>query len=124
MPSDRITAILRSKGVLSDNEISDMSEGEAWQWLYRNYPPKSGKYRKKENEICFTGFPAALRQELENEAEAANLDIVKSVTKSLRYLVAGPNAGPSKLAKAKEKEVVIMTQDQFHNMLETGELPI
>ena len=49
---------------------------------------------------------------------------VKTVTQSLRYLVTGPNAGPTKLQKAREQEDVILNTDQFHIVLETGELPV
>lgn len=100
-----------------------MSEREAWAWLYSHFPPKTTRHRKNAQQICFTGFSATDRAQLEQEAQSAQLEVVRSVTKSLRYLVAGSNAGPSKLQKAKEQEVVLLDADQFHAMLETGELP-
>ncbi len=35
----------------------------------------------------------------------------------------GPNAGPSKLLRARTMDVVLMDADQFQRMIETGELP-
>lgn len=123
MAGQRITSILLAKSDLTESEIDAMSDREAWSWLYTQFPPKSKKYKKNYAEICFTGFSASERKELENEARDCHLDVVKSVTKNLRYLVAGANAGPSKLKKAADQEVVVLTLDQYRKMLETGELP-
>lgn len=123
MPEDRITQILLAKSNLTPEQIAGMSDREAWGWLYAHFPPKSKRHKKNVQQICFTGFSADERKRLETEAEQAHLEVVKTVTQSLRYLVTGPNAGPSKLQKAREQEVVILGADQFHSMLETGELP-
>ncbi len=124
MAGERVTRILLSKSSLTADEIAAMSDREAWRWLYSHFPPKSNRHKKNAQEICFTGFSTIERKELEDEAEEAHLEVVKSVTKSLRYLVTGPNAGPAKLEKAKQQEVVLMDIEQFRKMLETGELPI
>ena len=124
MAEERVTRILLAKSDLTPVQIAAMSDRDAWRWLYGHFPPKAARHNKNAQQICFTGFSATERKELENQAEEAHLEVVKSVTKSLRYLVAGPNAGPAKLQKAKEQEVVLMGVDQVHNMLETGELPI
>lgn len=68
--------------------------------------------------ILFTGFAAALRAELEQRAEVAGMVVRKSVSKTLDYLVAGPNAGPSKLDQAAEIGVVVLTEDGFHAVLD------
>lgn len=36
MATDRLAAVLRSRGQLSDEEIDNMGEDEAWQWLRSN----------------------------------------------------------------------------------------
>jgi hypothetical protein len=36
MASHKIAAMLRSTGQLSEEEIEDMSEDEAWEWLRSN----------------------------------------------------------------------------------------
>lgn len=38
MASHRLAVILRSTGRLSDEDIDNMSEDEAWQWLHSNAP--------------------------------------------------------------------------------------
>lgn len=124
MAGEKVTRILLAKSDLTAEQISKMSDKEAWHWLYSHFPPKSKRYNKNVQQICFTGFSSSERKQLEREAEEAHLEVVKSVTKSLRYLIIGPNAGPAKIEKAKAQEVVILNKDQFHNMLETGELPI
>lgn len=64
--------------------------------------------------VLFTGFAAAIRAEMEQRAESAGMVVRKSVSKTLDYLVAGPNAGPSKLDQAVEIGVVILTAAEFH----------
>lgn len=124
MPGDRITRILRAKSGLSVEEIAKMTDREAWTWLHTHFPPKTKRYQKNLMEVCFTGFTASERELLEQEACEAHLEVVKSVTKQLRYLVVGPNAGPAKLKKACEQEIVVLSLEQFRAMLETGDLPV
>ena len=73
-------------------------------------------------QILFTGFSSAKRAELESIANSAELHVVQSVTKSLSYLCVGPNAGPAKIEKAQWQQVYILNEEQFHHLLETGEL--
>jgi NAD-dependent DNA ligase len=124
MASEKITGILLAKSNLTAEQIAAMSDREAWGWLYGHFPPKSKRHKKNAQQICFTGFSADERKRLESDAETAHMEIVKTVTQSLRYLVTGPNAGPSKLQKAREQEVILLTAEQFHAMLDTGELPV
>ncbi|MCK8043435.1 hypothetical protein MSG37_00925 [Shewanella sp. 1CM18E] len=74
-------------------------------------------------EICFTGFNAVERNELETQAELVGLSVKKSVTKNLHILCIGENAGPSKIDKAREGGSVIIDKSQFVHFAETGELP-
>lgn len=124
MAGEKITQILLAKSDLPSDQIAAMSDREAWGWLYSHFPPKTKRHKKGAQQICFTGFSAAERKRLEDKAEGAHLEVVKTVTHSLRYLVTGPNAGPAKLQKAREQEVVLLNAEQFRAMLETGELPM
>jgi NAD-dependent DNA ligase len=124
MAGERITRILLAKSNLVPDQIAAMSDREAWGWLYSHFPPKTARHKKNAQQICFTGFSGPERKQFEDEAEEAHLEVVKTVTRSLRYLVTGPNAGPAKLKKAREQEVILLNADQFHAMLETGELPM
>jgi len=123
MAGERVSRILLAKSDLTADQIATMSDKDGWRWVYTHFPPKATRHKKNAQQICFSGFSAVERRQLESEAEEAHLEVVKSVTQSLRYLVTGPNAGPAKLQKAREQEVVLLKTDQFHTMLETGELP-
>ena len=118
--SARVASILRAKSKMSEAEIEALSDKEAWAWIYSQRPRKTAE---KLDQICFTGFNPTDRNALEAMARESHLEVVKSVTKKLRYLCTGPNAGPAKLIKAKDQHVILMSPEQFENMLETGELP-
>ncbi len=74
-------------------------------------------------QILFTGFTAALRAELEQQCEAAGLRVMKSVSLSLTFVCAGPNAGPAKVAKARMQGAYVLDAEALPSFLETGELP-
>lgn len=74
-------------------------------------------------EVCFTGFNAKERDELEILGESLGLLIKKNVSKNLHFLCVGDNAGPSKIAKAQEFGATILQKPQFIHFIETGELP-
>ncbi len=121
MASERVAMILNAKSDFSQEQIEKMTDREAWAWIYSQRPRRS---KEKLDQICFTGFTSSVKKELQDKAREAHLDVVTRVTKNLRYLCAGENAGPSKMKEAAEKDVIIMSQQQFLNMIETGELPI
>jgi len=87
-----------------------------------NYTPKTRS--PSGPEICFTGFNASVREALEAQATQAGLWVRKSVTSKLSFLCTGPNAGPKKVDAALRMGVVIMDQEAFGWMLETGEIPV
>ncbi|MDC7699571.1 BRCT domain-containing protein [Vogesella indigofera] len=82
-------------------------------------PPKA----IKQPEILFTGFTAAERFELELFASEAGMKVVKSATQHLAYLCGGPNAGPTKVDKARKNGAWILDRDSLNALVETGELP-
>lgn len=88
-------------------------------------PPKLSRAAPEENrpQILFTGFPAALRAGLEAQCAAAGLKVVKTVTQQLVFLCAGPNAGPSKVGKARVQGAFIVTDSDLPELLESGVLP-
>jgi NAD-dependent DNA ligase len=98
-----------------------MSEQDGWNWVYANAAPKRPP---KSPGVCFTGFSADRRAELESIASDAHLRPVGSVSKSLLILVVGENAGPSKVQAARELGVPIVDESGFLEFLETGELPV
>ena len=118
--SERLVRILRAKSPFSTEEIARMSEQAGWAWVYsqghsipRDHPP----------EVCFTGFSVVDKERLEALASDARLNAVSSVTKKLLFLVAGENAGPAKLKKAREQGTPVIDEAHFLRFLEDGELP-
>ena len=122
MAGEKVAMILRSRTELSDQQIANMSDAEGWQLIYSLKPRKS-QIPKIPNEICFTGFSPSDKDRLGQLAAAHGLHVAKSVTRSLAFLVTGPNAGPTKLKKARQQEVVIMNEEQFAQFLRDGEIP-
>lgn len=86
-------------------------------------PPRVEKGSSKKVEILFTGFPAACRNALEKQAEEVGMHVCKSVSTNLTFLCTGPNAGPTKVEKARSQRVFIVSETQFLALIETGELP-
>jgi len=122
MAGEKVSMILRSKTNLSAQEIEQLSDAEGWAIIYSSRPAKTER-PKKENQICFTGFDPDEKHELQTLAAQNGLDVVQSVTKSLAYLCIGDSPGPVKLKQAKEQQAIILDQEQFHNFLNSGEIP-
>ena len=74
-------------------------------------------------EICFTGFPRVQRSVLEDMVIGREMAVKKDVTKGLAFLCCGPNAGPAKVARARERGCLIIDEPGLKTMLDTGELP-
>ncbi len=120
VPSEKPTRILQSKTDLSAQEIARLSDAEAWQIIYSF---RSEKIRDDRLQICFTGFGASKKRELSALAQSAHLKVVGSVTKNLDFLCAGETAGPKKVEKAIEQGVQFLSEADFKELLESGELP-
>ncbi|WP_413722746.1 BRCT domain-containing protein [Sodalis sp. RH24] len=74
-------------------------------------------------EVCFTGFKKNDKDRLITLAEENKLLVRSSVTQNLQFLCCGYNAGPTKVTAARMKGVIILNEDEFGLMLETGEIP-
>lgn len=118
MASEKPARILRSKSRLTDDDIAEMSDGQAWQHIYA----LEGQKKDRILEVCFTGFALDDKEELERMAAIGALRLRKSVTKNLDFLVCGDAPGPAKLEKAKGQGVTIMDEVGFRHLLETGEI--
>lgn len=118
MPTEKLSRILRAKSPFNADQISAMSEVDGWNWVYAN------AVRRKDRliQVCFTGFSAAEKETLISLADESQLEVVTSVTKSLAFLCAGDNAGPTKLSKASSQGVTVLTREQFEHLLSTGEV--
>lgn len=112
MASERVARILIAKDApFTPQQIESMNDGDGWAWIYANRPP--GKKRPTGPQICFTGFGATRRAELEVLAAERGFHVAKSVTKGLTVLCAGDNAGPMKLERAALQGVTVLNEDLF-----------
>ena len=119
--SEKLKRILLSKSDFTDQQINQMSDAEGWAWLYARQ--SSTKRQIKGPEVCFTGFGVTEREDIESRALAGGLHVVTSVTKGLMLLVAGANAGPAKIEKARAGGISVLDRAEFDRFLETGEIP-
>jgi len=121
MASPKPTMILKSKSDLSSEEIEVLSDAEAWKIIYSI---RTVKAKDSRLQVCFTGFGTSKKSELVDYANDNKFKVVASVTKKLDYLIGGENAGPKKIEKAELQGVQFLNEDQFINLVKTGELPI
>jgi NAD-dependent DNA ligase len=120
MASIKPTTILKSKSDLSSNEIELLSDEKAWSLIYEL---RLNKAKDNRLQVCFTGFGISKKAELVEHANNNQLKTVSSITKKLDYLVGGENAGPKKIEKAESQGVQFLNEEQFINLINTGELP-
>ncbi len=74
-------------------------------------------------DVCFTGFKSEDKNRLKKMAESSGMVVRSSVTRSLNFLCYGYNAGPKKIEKARAQNVIALSEEQFIQLLETGEVP-
>jgi NAD-dependent DNA ligase len=111
MISEKVRRILVSRGApFTDEEMEDMSDQEGWVWIYGSRPPKQDHDLP---EICFTGFGASRKAELQAVAKNHGFKCVTRVTKALAFLCAGNDPGPSKIKEATDQGVPIISGEEF-----------
>jgi hypothetical protein len=120
MPSEKATMILQSKTDMAKEKIAELTDVEAWNLIYSI---RSTKAKDNRLQVCFTGFGASKKIELTNLAYDKKINVVSSVTKKLDFLCGGETAGPMKLEKAIEQGVQVLSENEFMNLIETGEVP-
>ena len=119
MASEKPTMILLSKSDMTKDEISKLTDAEAWKLIYSI---RTVKAKDNRLQVCFTGFGTTQKQELTDLANSNKFKVVASVTKKLDFLCGGENAGPKKIEKAESQGVQFLTGKQFINLIETGEI--
>jgi NAD-dependent DNA ligase len=119
--SEKLRRILIARVGLSMDSLLNLTEAEGWSLVYSR--SKGVNKSLSGPEVCFTGFAADERVDLEQLASTSGLRVVHTITKKLSFLVAGDNAGPVKIKKARDQGVTILDRSQFLHLNETGELP-
>jgi len=114
MASNHVISMMVEKGApFSREQLEAMEDRDCWKWVYANHPPKTKRPKSTKPEICFTGFRPDKRSVLESLAENSGFHVVTSVTVKLKFLVTGEAPGPSKLEKARESRIEILSEDDF-----------
>lgn len=116
MPSEKLKQTLLSRTDFTNEEVEKISENEGWQIVYA-LDAEEKKPEDKRPEICFTGFGKSEKEELRNIAENHNYKIKDGVTKDLKILVYGDNAGPGKIKKAELQGCKIFNKQEFIEIL-------
>lgn len=106
MASKKVTQILLSKTDLDAEAIAELSDSEGWAIIYSMAEEKR---QKRLPQLCLTGFRRSEKEALRAVAEEAGYAVVSRVTTRLSVLVAGENAGPSKLQRAAEVGARVLT---------------
>ena len=73
-------------------------------------------YRKK---IVFTGTMNLPRSDLEKQAKSLGISVAKSVSSKTDFLIIGENVGQSKMNKAKNHNVEILSESEYLKKLNT-----
>lgn len=112
---DRILEEIKNIGIVE----------ERLAYHIKNNPPLKKPTRRPFDvwDVCFTGFKKADKDDLLKLAKDAELVVRSSVTHNLTFLCCGYNAGPKKIEKARQQGVLILSEMQFNQMLDTGEIP-
>lgn len=114
MASQNVVGMMVGKGApFTVEELRAMKDGECWRWIYVHFPPKTKRPDPLTYAICFTGFRPDDRARLEELAKQAGYRVLTGVSSRLNVLVTGEVPGPSKLEKARQQRVTILSESEF-----------
>lgn len=114
---DRVLAVFTD---LTDLEFADISTFDA---VATNLPPSPSLTSSTQLQIHFTGFKKADKDRLEELAKSHQMTVTKGVTAKLSILCCGYNSSPQKKTEAFKKGALVLTEDQFIELVNTGEIP-
>ena len=101
-----------------NRELVDRLRAAGLRFTYQSTRPKGGPLNGLTFVITGT-LPTLSRDEAKAAIESAGGKVSSAVSKKTAYVVAGEDAG-SKLAKAQELGVKVLTEDQLRQMLDGG----
>jgi len=117
MPSPKLIQILRSRSTLSDEQIIELTDEQAWELIYEiDAREKAERDANRQPTVCFTGFNKNDKAALEAAAKERGLKPVGSVSKNLDYLVLGETPGESKIAKAESVGAKVLQAHEFEQL--------
>ncbi|HDR0964085.1 hypothetical protein ACFGY2_07175 [Pasteurella multocida] len=74
-------------------------------------------------EVCFAGFEKENKEMLEQKAIDSGFTVCSSVTQNLKFLVIGPTVQHKIMRLAQEVNATFLSEVEFLEMIETGEIP-
>jgi len=117
LPTPKLIQILKSKTLLSDEEIIPLSDAEAWDKVYEAEAiMRAEREAKRKSEVCFSGFNRMEREILESFAIEKGFEPKGSVTSRFVYLIIWDTAGESKIAKAEKQGAQILRREDFEKL--------
>jgi DNA ligase (NAD+) len=102
----------------TNRELLDRLRKAGLQFTYQSTRPKAGPFKGKVFVLTGT-LPTLSRDEAKELIELAGGKVSGSVSKKTDYVVAGEDAG-SKLAKAKELGIAVVSEEDLLKLLEGG----
>jgi len=119
MPSPKLIQILRSRSTLSDEQIIELTDEQAWELIYEiDAREKSERDANRKPTVCFTGFNRADKAAMEAIAMQRGLKPVQGVSMSLDYLVLGETPGATKISKAEEAGAKVFHAHEFEQLFQ------
>jgi DNA ligase (NAD+) len=101
-----------------NRELVDRLRGVGLQFEYRSSRPVAGPLRG--TTFVLTGtLPNLTREEAKAKIESAGGKVASTVSRKTTYVVAGDDAG-SKLDKARELGIRVITEEQLLDLIRTG----
>jgi hypothetical protein len=104
--------------------VTRMETGEImgpWDWFRATSPTlpvrqtiAQQRGSEWQTAVFFAGFHEARRCRLEKVAEAAGWDVRGRISRTVDYVVAGPQAGRNQLAQADELGISVIDEDTFN----------
>lgn len=117
MLNPQLIQILRSRSDLTDAQIIELTDDDAWKIVYEiDAREKAERDANRRETVCFTGFNKADKSKLEKIANENGLKSVSGVSKSLGYLVIGDTPGESKISKAETAGIKILQAHEFEQL--------
>jgi hypothetical protein len=111
-----VTTILED-GIIDEREVSEFRE---LCWMVTGMRERVRTVRRRAapdaQVVCFTGF-GPKKDAMRAEAEVAGFHVAGSITKKLKFLVCGPQPGPSKVSTARERGISVLSESQWHSVL-------
>ncbi len=111
-PPAWLVSLFKANGVefVGDNDADDAGE------KLSESTSNTQSVNFSDKRVCVTGKLSQTRKEIEAALEAAGATIASAVSKTTDILIAGAEAG-SKLAKAKELSIQVMTEEEMNAAL-------